>query len=190
MVTTSLHESPGAPVTRPSAAHRVLVALHGHEPEGWLRELPAAVARAGLVRVLAVDGLAPPAFTSLLPAGRRRYGGALAAARGQAEARTRDLLEALGLDRPGSAEVVRLPGCPDPGRAIAACARTWPADVVVVGRDARGRLERAFLGSVHERVIEGAGCTVLVVQGPPPARVRRGVPDMALPPRAAASGGA
>jgi nucleotide-binding universal stress UspA family protein len=56
------------------------------------------------------------------------------------------------------------------GRVVAEIlerARTWPADVVVMGTHGRGGFERWVLGSVTEKVLRKAPCPVLTV--PPPA---------------------
>ena len=41
----------------------------------------------------------------------------------------------------------------------------WPADLVVVGAHGRGRVERIFLGSVSEGVVNALPASVLVVRG-------------------------
>jgi nucleotide-binding universal stress UspA family protein len=191
MTSTTVHESPGARTPRDATAPRILLAVHGYEPRGWSRELPTAVLRTGLVQVLVVDDAVAPAFTSVLPTARRFYGAALAAQRREEEARRDAVLEALLPELPSPAEVVRITASPDPGRAIAAWAGQWPADVVVVGRDGRSRLERALLGAIHERVVERAACAVLVVPAAAPVLLARPAADgQVLPPRAAAHGGA
>ena len=62
----------------------------------------------------------------------------------------------------------------DAGRSIVAHAALWPADVVIVGRDGRSRLQRAALDPVHERVVRLAACAVLVDPGPARSPLRRG----------------
>lgn len=49
-----------------------------------------------------------------------------------------------------------------PAWAIIRQAETWPADLVVVGSHGRSILERLFLGSVAERVVAEAKCTVRI----------------------------
>jgi nucleotide-binding universal stress UspA family protein len=62
----------------------------------------------------------------------------------------------------------------DPARSIVGHAELWNADVVIVGRDARSRIQRAGLDAVHERVVRLAPCAVLVIPAPPVAtRARR-----------------
>ena len=56
------------------------------------------------------------------------------------------------------------------GRVVAellARARSWPADLIVMGTHGRGGFERWVLGSVTEKVLRQAPCPVLTV--PPPA---------------------
>jgi nucleotide-binding universal stress UspA family protein len=56
------------------------------------------------------------------------------------------------------------------GRVVAELlgrARSWPADLVVMGTHGRGGFERLVLGSVTEKVLRQAPCPVLTV--PPPA---------------------
>lgn len=55
------------------------------------------------------------------------------------------------------------------GRAasiLLADARTWAADLVVVGCRGRGRIESLVLGSVSAEIVEGAPASVLVVRRP------------------------
>jgi len=52
----------------------------------------------------------------------------------------------------------------DPAEEILAVAQDVHADLIVVGRRGLGRLGGMFLGSVSERVLRGADCTVLVVR--------------------------
>ncbi|MBV8884555.1 MAG: universal stress protein [Chroococcidiopsidaceae cyanobacterium CP_BM_RX_35] len=52
-----------------------------------------------------------------------------------------------------------------PGRTICDSARTWGADLLVVGRRGRSGLSELLLGSVSNYVLHHAPCSVLVVQG-------------------------
>ena len=190
MPSTIILELDLTPAAESGAARNILIAVHGHEPDGWTHGLRAVVPRTGLIRVLVVEEEAAPAFTSLLPAARRRYGAARAAWERERDERHRAVVEAIVPGRPASADVLRIPACADPGRTIAAHATDWPADIVVVGRDQRSRVERALLGPVHERVVERAPCAVLVVQGDARLRAPHGSPGARLPWRAPARGGA
>lgn len=53
----------------------------------------------------------------------------------------------------------------DPGRIICDLARTWDADLVMVGRRGRAGLSEFFLGSVSNYVLHHAPCSVLTIQG-------------------------
>jgi nucleotide-binding universal stress UspA family protein len=156
----------------------ILVAVHGFEPEGWTREVPRVIAAHGhaRLRVLIVLETPPVSSTSLVPAARRRFDAALAETRQRDTARVSatggELITAL----PFLPEVQRVRAWrSDAGRCIVAHATLWRADVVIVGRDSRSRLQRAALDPVHERVVRLAGCAVLVIQAPAvatPARRR------------------
>lgn len=50
-----------------------------------------------------------------------------------------------------------------PGRAICEAAKTWPADLIVVGSHQRKGLSEMILGSVSNYVLHHAPCSVLVV---------------------------
>jgi nucleotide-binding universal stress UspA family protein len=52
----------------------------------------------------------------------------------------------------------------DPETAIVNHARNWGADVIVVGSHDRSLIERMLVGSVSDRVIKHAPCSVLVVK--------------------------
>ena len=62
----------------------------------------------------------------------------------------------------------------DPRAAILDAAEKWPADLVVVGSHGRSGLERFLLGSVSERIVRHAPCSVEVVRrSHPPLHVAR-----------------
>jgi nucleotide-binding universal stress UspA family protein len=50
------------------------------------------------------------------------------------------------------------------GRKICQLARTWGADLILVGRRGRSGLSELFLGSVSNYVMHHSSCSVLVVQ--------------------------
>jgi len=153
---------------------KILIAIHGHEPEGWADEVRLALTPNpdAVIRVLEVDEPAPPGFTSLLPAARRRYADALRLARVLAADRRRRRLDALLAYLPAHPEIIHEVSKGDEGRTIAAHAAAWPAHIVVVGRDARTPLPRWLLTAIHERVVGEAPCAV-VVAAPAPRRPAR-----------------
>lgn len=53
----------------------------------------------------------------------------------------------------------------DPGRTICAAARTWGADLIIMGRRGRSGVSELLLGSVSNYVMHHAPCSVLTVQG-------------------------
>lgn len=169
--------------TREGTATRVLIAVHGHEPAGWVAEAVRAVPRPADLRIVTVLDASAPAFTSLLPAARRRYAAAVAAESRIDRGRVSESLAALlgGLGASARPDVRELEArAADPARAIAEHAAAWPADLVVVGRDVRPRALRLVLGAVHERVLRRAGCTV-VVAGRDTAAATARVPAPASP---------
>jgi nucleotide-binding universal stress UspA family protein len=52
----------------------------------------------------------------------------------------------------------------EPGQEICLVAKDWGADLIVIGRHARGGLSELLLGSVSNHVIHHADCSVLVVK--------------------------
>jgi nucleotide-binding universal stress UspA family protein len=47
---------------------------------------------------------------------------------------------------------------------IVECARQWPADMIVMGSHGRNGMEKLFLGSVSQAVLDDAPCTVEIVK--------------------------
>lgn len=56
----------------------------------------------------------------------------------------------------------------DPGSSICDVARTWQADVIVMGRRSRAFLSKLFLGSVSNYVTHHSPCSVFIVHTPTP----------------------
>jgi nucleotide-binding universal stress UspA family protein len=176
---------PCPPAAREATRARVLVAVHGHEPAGWVAEAVRAVPRPSELRIVTVLDTSVPAFTSLLPAARRRYAAAAAAERRTERERVSQNLDALlGAFAAGAGDGLDVRELQardaDPARAIAEHAAAWPADLVVVGRDVRSRALRMVLGAVHERVLRRASCTVVVAGRDAPVVTGR-VPASASP---------
>jgi nucleotide-binding universal stress UspA family protein len=65
---------------------------------------------------------------------------------------------------PAPSQVFMLVG--KPASEIVQAARTWPADLIVIGSHGRSRVQRALLGSVADEVLRHAPCPVLVVRFP------------------------
>jgi nucleotide-binding universal stress UspA family protein len=148
---------------------RMLVAVHGYEPGGWAQETCRVVSTwvGSSIRVLAVLDVPCPPLTSLTPFAKRAYNAARAGWAELEAIRLQGALDALLPGLPGHAEVVREPATRgDLARTIAEHARTWPADVVVVGGPPASLRSWLRPGPVHERVLRHAGCTVLVPTSP------------------------
>ena len=160
----------------PGSSRRVLVAVHGREPAGWEIEVCRALALSpgAAVRVLAITDVPSPPSAALLPAARR--------ARARADAEWRRI-QVANIGRRVDTLLSALPMVPDvawanvadadPGRAIVERATVWAADLIVVGVDDADWLERRLLGAVHERVVDQAGCAVLVMPSPERDTLRR-----------------
>src|SRR5262244_1379370 len=115
----------------PSVSIRLLLALHGHEPDTWPAELARVLATwpHPSVRVVAIGDGTSPAFTSLTPAARRMYAAARAASRDDAERRLAAAFQRLVPLLPPVTAVVRaLAPAGEVARVIAAHAADWPAD--------------------------------------------------------------
>ena len=161
-----------APADTGVGPHRILVAVHGHEPAGWEAHAQLALISWPLasVRVLGVTDPPTSAFTSLLPPARRAHGAATRAWRNLERERVGRRVDALlARLRAGTETAIVEAAGADPGRAIAERAAAWPAELLVVGPDTRRGLERRLLGAVHERVVTHAPCQVLVVPTGSPA---------------------
>jgi nucleotide-binding universal stress UspA family protein len=58
----------------------------------------------------------------------------------------------------------------EPAEAIIETARTWRADLIVLGNDSRGRLAHFLLGSTADSVIRKASCPVVSVRVEDPVK--------------------
>lgn len=70
-----------------------------------------------------------------------------------------DLATAAGI----STEFTQAMG--DPGQAICALARTWDANLIIIGRRGYKGIGEFLMGSVSSYVMHHASCSVLTVQG-------------------------
>lgn len=53
----------------------------------------------------------------------------------------------------------------DPGQLICKIAKSWKADLIVIGRRGRSGLSEMLMGSVSNYVLHHAPCSVLTIQG-------------------------
>ncbi|PZD70933.1 Putative universal stress protein [Acaryochloris thomasi RCC1774] len=70
-----------------------------------------------------------------------------------------------------------------PARSLCDVARTWNADVIVMGRRSQNVLRKALLGSISNYVTHHAPCSVLIVhnQDSPESTVQQETADTAKP---------
>ena len=144
----------------------VLIAVHGYEPSNWTRDAARVLLTWGAarVRVLGVVHLPYVPYTSLTPAGRRLYAMARAAWARQEEARLQPEIDTVCRVLPHGVDVVRVASeRGDVAATIAAHARDWPADVVVVAAPRPGLRTWVSPGPVHAQVMREAPCPVLVL---------------------------
>jgi nucleotide-binding universal stress UspA family protein len=147
-------------------ATRVLLAVHGGEPAGWGLEARRVVAmwKQPTVRILAILAVPSPLFTSLIPIAARKYRAARAGWEDAERERLQRVIDEVTLALPAPPDVAWAPVTfLDPARGIAEHARTWCADVLLLGATRSAGL---WLGTVHDRVLRQAGCPVLLMPRP------------------------
>jgi nucleotide-binding universal stress UspA family protein len=146
---------------------RVVIAVEPLADPGWVAESLGSLPLTDpldLVLVSALDVPRPP-LTSPGPAARRLYHGALAGLRQNAQRDAERAIEAVrtALPVPAASVAARIvDGRPVP--TIVLAARSWNADLILVGGSGRGVLSRTILGSVSDEVVRAAPCPVLVVK--------------------------
>jgi nucleotide-binding universal stress UspA family protein len=74
------------------------------------------------------------------------------------------LLDRMLADFPGGAKCETILRDGLPAREILDAARSWEADLVVIGSQGHGHFEQFVLGSVANAVVRGAHCPVLLVR--------------------------
>ncbi len=154
---------------RPRALSSVLVATDGsdgaNEAVRFLLSLPLAKT----VRVRLLSVVEPAPYPASAPGMIRAQ---LRAMITQLERERRANVEKV-LDRAAQelktklTRVTRSMPTGHPARALVAAAASFDADLVVVGARGLGGIKRLLLGSVSERVLREARCSVLIVKGTP-----------------------
>jgi nucleotide-binding universal stress UspA family protein len=154
-------------VARGLTASRVLLAVDGSPPAKLAMAFVATwpLFRDSRIRVAGV-GEAPPRSGAIMGDAKRR-----AAFRGTIEGsaptandvvdRAVDVLTRQGLDVEGE---IRLG---DVGTEIVEAARSWPADLVVIGVHAESPLRRLLRGTVARKILDNIGSSVLVARPRP-----------------------
>ena len=145
---------------------RVVIALKPHGDPAWVVESVGRLPLAhplDIVVVSALDIPRPP-LTSPGPVARRLYHGAMAGLRRDAQQGAETMVQALRpalWPRAASVAVRVVDGRPVP--VILHSARSWNADLILMGSGGQNALSRAILGSVAESVVRLAPCLVLSV---------------------------
>jgi nucleotide-binding universal stress UspA family protein len=170
---------------------RLLLALHGREPETWTTDVTRVLATwpHPSVRVVAVGDGTSPVLTSVTPIARTLYDAARAAWRAEAERRLDAALQrVMPLLPPATAIVRALAPAGEVARVIATHAAEWPADIAVIGAPAYGGRSWLWPGPVHRDILGLTTCPVLVTPVPRPqarwrarARIVRLRPLLARP---------
>lgn len=143
---------------------RILVPVDGSETANKAIVAALQLAREGGGRVRLVHALDELAFLS----GYEYSGDLLKVARdyaGRLLADALDMAKSAGV--PADTRLVEAPGA-RLGEMVAAEARDWEADLVVVGTHGRRGVQRVLLGSGAEEVLRLAPVPVLAVRSPEP----------------------
>lgn len=140
---------------------RVLLAVHGHEPDDWTTRACRLASgwRDARLRVLALTDVSCPPFTSLIGPARRLYASACSVRVQDQEQRVQRVVDRVVHALPCQVEVVRerysaggFVG------AIVEHAMTWAAEVVVLAAPTT-----AWGWVAHQRLLHHAGCAVLAI---------------------------
>ncbi len=156
--------------------HKILVALDRSETSQQVFDEAIVLAKATQASVMLLHALSPfdggysgsiyPAIDGIYPGLYRETVQTYADQWHEFEREALEFLQSLSqtaIQSGVSAEFSQNFG--DPGRTICEVARTWGADLIIVGRRGRSGLNEFFLGSVSNYVLHHAPCSVLTVQG-------------------------
>ena len=146
-----------------SLVRRLLIASDGSRPSDWAIGFGGTLALSLGARVLIVHVVNPAATPVVDPE--------LLLASQEYERRMREegvaILEAAQRALPASVDSDRMLREGVPALEIAAAARVWNADLVIMGSRGRGRFAQFVLGSTTEAVIREAPCPVVAVSREP-----------------------
>lgn len=154
---------------------RILVALDHSEASQNVFEKTVELARATKAQMMLLHVISPidegiptplyPMPDSLYPMQHEALIRSSAQLFSQAEAAGLDMLRAR--DATATAAGVRCEFTQhigDPGDIICTIARTWNADLIMLGRRGRSGISEFLLGSVSNYVMHHAHCSVLIIQ--------------------------
>ncbi len=138
----------------------IMVATDGSEGADRAVDVAAELAKTcgGDLSIVTVGGNLSGDEMRELARAEGNIGDALEALSGQILAAAKTRAQRLGV-----AQVWLRTGWGDPAQSIIEIAASDHADAIVVGRRGRGRLAGLLLGSVSQKVVSLAPCTVIVV---------------------------
>lgn len=157
--------------------HKILVAIDNSEMSQQVFEKAVSLAKATDAQMILLHILSPldeyylnPGFASVECAYPNLYSGSMSSYMKEWEEFEKEGLTWLrSLTNEAIAQGVKTEftqNLGDPGRMICTLARTWQAEIIIMGRRGRTGLSELFLGSVSNYVLHHAPCAVLVVQHP------------------------
>jgi nucleotide-binding universal stress UspA family protein len=139
---------------------RILIATDGSQQAQWAAQFGRQIAEQLRAKVLLLHVVVPS-----IPAS-----GDFVTARRLEEVRREFGLDLLGRTRrsfPADLEVYSAQRTGLPSEEIAAEARAWRADLVILGTHGQGRLARLVLGSTDDAVIRQSPCPVITISHEP-----------------------
>lgn len=146
---------------------RIVLGADGSEGARWAGEVLVALPFPPPVEVtvLSAVDVPEPAFTSLTPMARRAYGQAMATMRREAEEVALKALEAAAeaLERRATSLTTRLKQG-SPATALIEIAEGLRADLIAVGSRGLGPVKEFLLGSVSQKIVRCAPCSVLIAR--------------------------
>jgi nucleotide-binding universal stress UspA family protein len=146
------HDDPSGP----NRHKRILIAIDDSIPSRWAVKYGGQLAKDLRGRVMLLHVVVPEVTSVDLPQPQETLDA-------EARARGEKLLEAAGELLPRRVKFDHML-CDGPAAdEIVQAAKTWEADMVVMGTRGRGRVAQFLLGSVADAVIRHATCPVLTV---------------------------
>ena len=148
---------------------RIVLGVDGSEGARWATEMLVALPFSPPMEVTIVSAVEVPeaSFTSITPMARRAYGQAMATMRREAEEGALKAVETAAEALEGRATTLstRLRQG-SPASAILETAEALRADLIAVGSRGLGPVKEFLLGSVSQKVVRCAPCSVLIARGP------------------------
>ena len=146
------HEAP----EQPGRHKRIMIAVDDSFPSRWAVQYGGQLAKELGARMMLLHVVTPDVSSIDLP----RAPEELAA---EARAKGENLLDRIEKFVPPQVQLDHMLCEGHPAQEILQAARTWEADILILGTRGRGRFAQFLLGSVAEAVIRQATCPVLTI---------------------------